>query len=112
MQSVAPATPPIVVTPPEPGVPEPEQAEIQPVRKSIPPRGIRFLLWIVAVPLAFLVVLALARGLGMLTSNQIQDLALAEGWGRFWPIARLVPFIALRRRGVRAGRHLRHRAPA
>jgi hypothetical protein len=95
MQSVAPATPPIVVTPPpEPGVVEPEPAETKPVRKSIPPRGIRFLLWVVAIPLAFLVVLALARGLGMLTSNQIQDLALAEGWGRFWPIARLVPFIA------------------
>jgi hypothetical protein len=31
----------------------------------------------------------------MLTTNQISDLALAEGWGRFWPIARLIPFVAL-----------------
>jgi hypothetical protein len=86
--TTTPTTPPIVVTPP------PDPVDAEPVRRSIPPAWVRVLLWLVAVPLAFLVVLGLARGLGMLTSNQIQDLALAEGWGRFWPVARLVPFIA------------------
>jgi hypothetical protein len=81
--------PPVVVTPPPPPAPEPK-----PPRPYIPPVWVRFLLWIVAIPLAFLVVFAVARGLGMLSSNQIQDLAIAEGVGRFWPIARLIPFIA------------------
>jgi hypothetical protein len=81
-------TPPVVASSP---------ADVPPgkaPRASIPPVWVRFLLWIVAIPLAFLVVFAFARGLGMLTSNEIQDLALAEGWGRFWPVARLIPFIA------------------
>jgi hypothetical protein len=89
--------PPVVVTEPPPVVvtePPPAAAAGKPARDSIPPRWVRFLLWFVAVPLAFAVVLPLARGFGMLTSNQIQDLALAEGWGRFWPIVRLLPFIA------------------
>jgi hypothetical protein len=86
----APAPPPPVVVTAPPALP----ADGKPARDPVPPRGVRFLLWFVAVPLAFAVVLPLARGFGMLTSNQIQDLALAEGWGRFWPIARLLPFIA------------------
>jgi hypothetical protein len=61
----------------------------------VPPVWVRFLLWIVAVPLAFLVVFGLARAVGFLTTNEITDVALAEGWGRFWPILRLVPFVAL-----------------
>jgi hypothetical protein len=64
-------------------------------RDPVPPAWVRFLLWIVAIPLAFIVVLAFARSAGMLTTNQISDVALAEGWGRFWPIARLIPFVAL-----------------
>jgi hypothetical protein len=86
----APASrPPVVVTaPPDPSV------EQKPARDPVPPRWARFLLWFVAVPLAFAVVLPLARAFGMLSSNQIQDLALAEGIGRFWPIVRLLPFIA------------------
>jgi hypothetical protein len=89
MPVTTPTAPPIVVTPP----PEPPE-NAAPVRKSIPPAWVRFLLWIVAIPLAFIVVLAFARAFDLLTSNQIQDLALDEGWGRFWPIARLIPFIA------------------
>jgi hypothetical protein len=86
---VTPAPPPVVVTaPPSPG------ADGKPARDAIPPRGVRFLLWFVAIPLAFAVVLPLARALGVLSSNQIQDLALLEGVGRFWPIVRLLPFIA------------------
>jgi hypothetical protein len=61
----------------------------------VPPAWVRFLLWIVAVPLAFLIVFGIARGLGLLTTNEITDVALAEGWGRFWPIVRLLPFVAL-----------------
>jgi hypothetical protein len=81
--------PPVVVT-----APPPLDAGAKPARDPIPPRWVRFVLWLVAVPLAFAVVLAFARGFGMLTSNQIQDLALAEGIGRFWPIVRLLPFVA------------------
>jgi hypothetical protein len=88
--AAAPASPPpvVVTAPPDPS------ADGKPTRDPIPPRWVRFLLWFVAVPLAFAFVLPLARGFGGLTSNQIQDLALAEGWGRFWPIVRLLPFIA------------------
>lgn len=61
----------------------------------VPGRWVRFGLWVIAVPLAFVVVFGLARALGLLTTNEITDVALAEGWQRFWPIARLVPFVAL-----------------
>jgi hypothetical protein len=61
----------------------------------VPPAWVRFLLWIVAVPVAFLVVFGLAKAIGLLTTNEITDVALAEGWGRFWPIVRLLPFVAL-----------------
>jgi hypothetical protein len=67
----------------------------RPGRDPVPPLWARFLVWIVAIPLAFLVVLVLAKPAGMLTTNQISDVALAEGWRRFWPIARLIPFVAL-----------------
>jgi TRAP-type C4-dicarboxylate transport system permease small subunit len=75
-----------------PAAAEPRQ---RPARDPVPPRWARFLLWIVAIPLAFIVVLVFARAAGMLTTNEISDVALAEGWGRFWPIARLIPFVAL-----------------
>jgi hypothetical protein len=61
----------------------------------VPPAWVRLLLWIVAVPLAFMVVFGLAKAFGLLTTNEITDVALAEGWGRFWPIVRLLPFVAL-----------------
>jgi hypothetical protein len=60
-----------------------------------PPAWMRFLLWVVAVPLAFIVVFGFARAFGLLTTNNITDVALAEGWRRFWPIVRLLPFVAL-----------------
>jgi hypothetical protein len=62
---------------------------------AIPGRWARFGMWIIAVPLAFLVVFGLAKVFGLLTTNDITDVALAEGWQRFVPIARLVPFVAL-----------------
>ena len=88
---------PVVESPPplpivDPGEDEPRR---RPARDPIPPRWVRLLLWIVAIPLAFFVVLAFARATGMLTTNEVSDLALAQGWGRFWPIARLLPFVAL-----------------
>ena len=61
----------------------------------VPARWIRFLLWIVAVPLGFLIVFWLAKVIGVLTTNQIEDVALTEGLTRFAPIARLLPFVAL-----------------
>jgi hypothetical protein len=67
---------------------------------AIPGRWARFGMWVIAVPLAFLVVFGLAKALGILTTNQITDVALAEGWNRFVPIARLVPFVALVTAGI------------
>jgi hypothetical protein len=88
---------PVVESPPPLPITDPAEDEPRqrPARDPIPPRWVRVLLWIVAIPLAFLVVLAFARATGMLTTNEISDLALAQGWGRFWPIARLLPFVAL-----------------
>jgi TRAP-type C4-dicarboxylate transport system permease small subunit len=75
----------------------------RPTRDPIPPRWVRFLLWIVAIPVAFIVVLVFARAAGMLTTNEISDVALAQGWSRFWPIARLIPFVALAAAGLVQG---------
>ncbi|HTD49812.1 MAG TPA: hypothetical protein VK771_04390 [Acidimicrobiia bacterium] len=69
----------------------------------IPPRPIRFLLWFVAVPVAFLVVFAFARAVGLLTTNEVTDVALASGWSRFWPIVRMLPFVALGAAGIVQG---------
>lgn len=61
----------------------------------MPARWIRFLLWFVALPLAFLIVFVLAKLIGVLNSNQVENVALDDGWSRFIPIARLLPFVAL-----------------
>ena len=53
------------------------------------------LLWIVAVPLSFLVVFSLARMSGLFTHDQLTDVFLANGRSRFWPFARVLPFVAL-----------------
>jgi hypothetical protein len=66
----------------------------------IPPRWVRFVLWVVAVPIGFIVVFWFARLVGVLSTNNITDVALAEGWSRFWPIARLLPFVALVTAGI------------
>ena len=60
-------------------------------------------MWIIAVPLAFLVVFGLAKAFGLLTTNDITDVALAESWHRFVPIGRLVPFVALAAAGFVQG---------
>ncbi len=59
------------------------------------PWWMRFILWLIAVPLGFLVVFGIARAFSLFTSNQLSDLFLANNAGRFWPVARLLPFVAL-----------------
>jgi len=55
----------------------------------------RLLLWFVAVPLGFLFVFLTARAFSLFTTNQLSDLFLANDTARFWPVARLLPFVAL-----------------
>ena len=59
------------------------------------PWWMRLLVWIVAVPVGFLFVFLVARAFGLFTSNDLSDLFLANNTGRFWPAARLLPFVAL-----------------
>ena len=59
------------------------------------PFWMRLLVWLVAVPLGFVIVFGVARGLGFLTQTQLEDVFLETGWDRFWPVARLLPFVAL-----------------
>jgi hypothetical protein len=59
------------------------------------PWWMRFILWLIAVPLGFIVVFLAARAFNLFTSNQLSDLFLANNPGRFWPAARLLPFVAL-----------------
>jgi hypothetical protein len=59
------------------------------------PWWMRFLVWIVAVPLSFILVFVIARAFSVFTSNQLSDLFLANDTSRFWPVARLLPFVAL-----------------
>ena len=59
------------------------------------PWWMQLLLWIVAVPLAYFLVFLLARATGLFSSNQLSDVFLANGFSRFWPLARLLPIVAL-----------------
>jgi hypothetical protein len=65
------------------------------VRLASVPWWMRLLLWIVALPLSFLLVFLVARVFGLFTTNQLSDVFLANNSGRFWPVARLLPFVAL-----------------
>jgi hypothetical protein len=68
------------------------------------PWWMRMLLWFVAVPLAFLLVFLVARAFNLFTTNQLSDVFLANDTARFWPVARLLPFVALVTAGlVQAG---------
>ena len=62
---------------------------------GVVPFPLRLLVWIVAVPLGFAIVFGAARAFGLLSSNQLEDVFLETGWSRFWPVARLLPFVAL-----------------
>ena len=55
----------------------------------------RFALWLIAVPLGFFIVFAFARSVGLFTSDQQSDVFLARNISRFWPVIRLLPFVAL-----------------
>jgi hypothetical protein len=56
---------------------------------------IRLLLWVVAVPASFFVVFFIARAFGWFTTTQLSDVFLANDTKRFWPVVRLLPFVAL-----------------
>ncbi|MDQ1461569.1 MAG: hypothetical protein QOI08_3053 [Actinomycetota bacterium] len=74
----------------------PPRSSRRPVARLGPvPWWMRFLVWIVAVPVSFVIVFLLARSFGLFTSNQLSDLFLASNTSRFWPAARLLPFVAL-----------------
>jgi hypothetical protein len=64
-------------------------------QSGVVPFWTRLLIWIVAVPLGFVVVFGLARLTGLLSQTQLEDVFLETGWDRFWPVARLLPFVAL-----------------
>jgi hypothetical protein len=82
--------------PPAAPPPQPIARSRKPVPRLAPvPIWMRFLLWVAAVPLSFLIVFVAARALGMFTSDQLSDLFLADESSRFWPVARLLPFVAL-----------------
>lgn len=82
---------------PEPVAPAPPAARPLDDRKPLGkvPVWMRFLLWIVAVPLGFIIVFVLARAFGVFTSSQLSDVFLANDADRFWPVARVLPFVAL-----------------
>jgi hypothetical protein len=60
-----------------------------------PPLLLRFALWVIALPVVSLLTFALASAFHMLTKSQLEDTFPRADWGRFVPIARLLPFCAL-----------------
>jgi hypothetical protein len=60
-----------------------------------PPLILRFAVWVIALPLGSFLVFILASWSGFLTRTQLENTILLPGWGRFVPIARLLPFCAL-----------------
>ena len=60
-----------------------------------PPLILRLAIWIIALPLGTLLVFGIANRLKVLTRLQLENTFVLTGWGRFVPIARLLPFCAL-----------------
>jgi hypothetical protein len=87
----APAGPSPAPVAPAPAPPTPTTFE-PPHPTAAVPRWARFLLWVVAVPLGFVIVFGVARAVGAFTSTQLLDVFLAD---MFWPVIRLLPFVAL-----------------
>jgi hypothetical protein len=81
------ALPPGSGLPPKPRPVTPESLQ--------PPLILRLVLWAIALPLGSLIVFTFARWFGVLTKAQLEDTILLTGWGRFVPVARLLPFCAL-----------------
>src|SRR5262249_33763670 len=77
--------------PPDQAAPKPAPA----TGRAKVPWWMQLPLWIVAVPLAYFLVFLLARATGLFSSNQLSDVFLANGFSRFWPLARLLPIVAL-----------------
>ncbi len=64
------------------------------------PLWMRFVLWVVAVPLSFFIMFLVARATGLFTSSQLSDVFLANDAARFWPVIRMLPFVALLTAGL------------
>jgi hypothetical protein len=90
---------PVAAPPPpsEPPVPTSRPPAAQPTAAQGAPVAwwMRLLLWIIAVPVSFLFVFTIARASGLFTHEQLTDIFLANGRSRFWPLARLLPIVAL-----------------
>jgi hypothetical protein len=86
----APERAPATATPPL--EPPPETAA---PRRADVPWWMRLLLWIIAVPVSFALVFSIARMSGLFTHDQLTDVFLASGRSRFWPLARVLPFVAV-----------------
>ena len=56
---------------------------------------IRLVIWCAAVPIGLAIVFGIARSMGVVTSKELTDTFIRSGWGRFAPIARVLPFAAL-----------------
>jgi hypothetical protein len=71
-------------------------ARVAPSPESLkPPLSLRLCLWVIALPLGSLLVFTVASSLKLITKAQLEDTFLRTEWGRFVPIARLLPFCAL-----------------
>jgi len=73
----------------------PEGPAPRPIPPLHPPLILRFAVWVIALPLGSFLVFVLASWSGFLTRTQLENTILLPGWGRFVPIARLLPFCAL-----------------
>ena len=69
-----------------------------PPRPGVAPRVswlFRLAVWVVAVPLGIGITFLAARAVGLLSRKDLEDLFLDGAWGRFAPVARLLPVCAL-----------------
>ena len=56
---------------------------------------LRLAVWCIAVPVGLFIVFGGARSMGWVTMDQLIKTFTGQGWDRFAPIARLLPFAAL-----------------
>lgn len=93
--AVAPSSPPPGdATSAMPPAPRPVALDPGPANAQ-PPLWMRLAIWVVALPLGFVLVFGAAKTLGFLTSRQLVDTFIERGWDRFGALARLLPFWAL-----------------
>lgn len=89
-----PGPPPYDATSAMPPAPRPVAVDPGPASTQ-PPLWMRFAVWVVALPLGFVLVFGAAKMLGFLTSRQLVDTFIERGWDRFGALGRLLPFWAL-----------------